>query len=375
MPGEIPLLVFLIVPIIVWTFFAVTSFVYLIWNKFKSSILAVVRKFEIVVVDVTPRDSTRCYERSSVDRAQDGGTVEEDSQDGRDGETVVGTDGRLKRWFRSLGVKGKGNKTRPPPVKDEGRVGILDEMERGVVTTSLEVDGSNEGRVDVLDAMERDVLAAPPPPPLSRIPTLSLPKKLFLWAFDGDPLYIHAVQLASPSSNAGNKPGRAEDERGNPQLEDEEIENDPRNINFEGTCSVCLDDFSRGDLVTVSSAHISEEAAGCNHVFHLSCYEAWVKEPAGVNCPVCRRRYVGRRKKRGRGCRRRSAGGGRGGDENEGAAAAAAAAEQTQEAQPQSPSSQPQSPSSQPPSQSTMGLARELDVLDEIRASTETPQA
>ena len=302
--------------------------------------------------------------------------MEEVSQEVREGETVVGTDGRLKRWFRSLGVKGKGNKTRPPPVKDEGRVGILDEMERGVVTTSLEVDGSNEcsdSRADVLDAMERGVPAPPPPPPLSRIPTLSLPKKLFLWAFDGDPLYIHAVQLASPSSNAGNKPGRAENERGNPQLEDEEIENDPRNINFEGTCSVCLDDFSRGDLVTVSSAHISEEAAGCNHVFHLSCYEAWVKEPAGVNCPVCRRRYVGRRKKRRRGCRMRSARGGgvedeneaaRGGGEDENEAAAATTAAQTQEAQPQSPSSQPPS-----------GLARELNVLDEIRASTETTQA
>ncbi|GMH48781.1 hypothetical protein TrRE_jg12586, partial [Triparma retinervis] len=256
MPGEIPLLVFLIIPIITWVFFAMTSFVYLIYSKFRSRIMALVRKFEVVVVDVTPKDYRDSRQRQIVERANV--------------EMEIGTDGRFRRWLRGRRSKRDGKKARSRTVKDEGRVCILENMERGEGTAATD---------------------------------------LLLWAFDGDPLYIHAVRLSSsapatkpdgacadptptlPVSSDAPSPSPA------PAPTTATSPDDPRSPDFSGTCSVCLDDYAPGEYVTISSAHVQGRSGAadppleerCRHVFHLGCYEEWIKEPSGVNCPVCRR--------------------------------------------------------------------------------------
>ncbi|VFQ85973.1 unnamed protein product [Cuscuta campestris] len=45
-----------------------------------------------------------------------------------------------------------------------------------------------------------------------------------------------------------------------------------------GTCSVCLDDFSAGDLITPLTP--------CSHSFHAGCIEIWLRKSR--SCPVCR---------------------------------------------------------------------------------------
>jgi hypothetical protein len=381
-----------------------TSFVYLIYSKFRSRIMALVRKFEVVVVDVTPKDYRDSRQRQIVERANV--------------EMEIGTDGRFRRWLRGRRSKRDGKKARSRTVKDEGRVCILENMERGEGTAATDVDNG----LSPSDPSSSSPPQSPPPlhpPPQhlhSRIPTLSLPRKLLLWAFDGDPLYIHAVRLSSsapatkpdgacadptptlPVSSDAPSPSPA------PAPTTATSPDDPRSPDFSGTCSVCLDDYAPGEYVTISSAHVQGRSGAadppleerCRHVFHLGCYKEWIKEPSGVNCPVCRRRYVGRKRvKGGWGCRRRNEGG-QEEEEEEEEEREEGVSEGEVEGNEREEGDEGDETQSQLPPQAEEGtttittpaprnpLARELDALEEIRASTDqvhpfslpgTPQA
>lgn len=60
----------------------------------------------------------------------------------------------------------------------------------------------------------------------------------------------------------------------------------PRNVlsevNVEGPCAICQEDFAVGDTVT----SLAPEPTQCAHVFHSSCIIPWLSEHN--SCPVCR---------------------------------------------------------------------------------------
>ncbi|GMH93946.1 hypothetical protein TrVE_jg7567 [Triparma verrucosa] len=51
---EIPLMIFLIIPVITWMFFAVLSVFYLSWCKLLSALREKARSISLIVVDVSP---------------------------------------------------------------------------------------------------------------------------------------------------------------------------------------------------------------------------------------------------------------------------------------------------------------------------------
>ena len=53
-------------------------------------------------------------------------------------------------------------------------------------------------------------------------------------------------------------------------------EEDPQLLNDDCCCSICLDEISQDSVRTFE----------CNHYFHLSCLNEWVRKSA--TCPVCR---------------------------------------------------------------------------------------
>ena len=52
------------------------------------------------------------------------------------------------------------------------------------------------------------------------------------------------------------------------------------------TCSICLDDFKKENVV--------KELPACKHRFHEECLKSWYETDTGGNgdtCPVCRRPF------------------------------------------------------------------------------------
>jgi hypothetical protein len=53
--------------------------------------------------------------------------------------------------------------------------------------------------------------------------------------------------------------------------------------NRDVTCSICLDDFRKGDVV--------KSLPLCKHLYHELCLKNWYEMSQSDTCPVCRRRF------------------------------------------------------------------------------------
>jgi len=49
-------------------------------------------------------------------------------------------------------------------------------------------------------------------------------------------------------------------------------------------CSICLNDFQKGDFISWS------KASSCNHLFHKECIHAWLVR--NIACPMCRTTFL-----------------------------------------------------------------------------------
>ncbi|KAG6653707.1 hypothetical protein CIPAW_05G095800 [Carya illinoinensis] len=55
------------------------------------------------------------------------------------------------------------------------------------------------------------------------------------------------------------------------------------NENVEDTCSICLVEFEREDVVS--------QLSRCAHIFHMNCIERWVDQNQ-FTCPLCRSYFI-----------------------------------------------------------------------------------
>lgn len=53
---------------------------------------------------------------------------------------------------------------------------------------------------------------------------------------------------------------------------------DQIDTNIHKNCSICFDDFSNDDKISITE---------CNHSYHTNCIEKWIKNKR--TCPICRR--------------------------------------------------------------------------------------
>ena len=58
---------------------------------------------------------------------------------------------------------------------------------------------------------------------------------------------------------------------------------DPDVTNRDSTCSICLEDFKKGDRI--------KSLPLCKHLYHESCLKSWYEMSQADTCPVCRRRF------------------------------------------------------------------------------------
>lgn len=88
-----------------------------------------------------------------------------------------------------------------------------------------------------------------------------------------DNLHLQDVEIGLPEEYKRKMPSKKFKRHPNP--DNTETKNDDKTNNF--TCSVCLDDFKKGERY---------RELPCKHIFHKRCVDKWFE--AHVKCPMCR---------------------------------------------------------------------------------------